>query len=232
MEPGWVQRVPLTAQLMPAGGTEKTVNLITLLKDERLTLGEVEFLENILDKDQEILWSGRPHRPTRRSLLIMVAIWTVVSAAYAWRDIQNDESVVPSIVLSAVLLVLLLIGMIASLRLNSLKPNIIVTTDAVISTTAQLRRISSAEVAILRAVDQQSPIKRTANVALLNPDSTVTVTKNAKVGSLIVESAGASGNTPESKPLKLLYVPDPESLRQVIAKAIAERKHRPEKAHH
>jgi hypothetical protein len=225
--PAWgrAESYPLNLiRVMPARGTEKTLNLISLLKEKRLTLGEVEFLEPMLDKDQEILWSGRPHRPFIILLLVVLFIWALVSAGHIWMGTQNGESLVLGLSVSLITLALAGVGIWIVLALDGLKPNILVTADKVIHTTALLRQVTSLESIALKATLQQGMITRSALVKPLTSDTSVRVTKNAEIGSLVIESPDASRKHPETKPLKLSGVRDPENLRQIILQAIAAQK--------
>lgn len=200
------------------------MNLISLFKEKRLTLGEVEFLEPLLEKDQKILWSGRPHRPLKTMLLVFLFIWAFVSAGHIWMGTQNGESLVLGLSVSLITLALAGVGIWIMLALDSLKPNILVTADSVIHTTAMLRQVASVESIALRAALQQGMITRSALVKPLTSDTSVRVTKNAAIGSLIIESPDASHKHSKAKPLKLSGVRDPENLQQIILQAIAAQK--------
>lgn len=200
------------------------MNLISLFKEKRLTLGEVEFLEPLLEKDQEVLWSGRPHRPFKTMLLVVLFIWALVSAGHIWMGTQNGESLVLGLSVSLITLALAGVGIWITSSLDSLKPNILVTADRVIHTSALLRQVTSVESIALRATLQQGMITRMAFVKPLTSDTSVRVTKNAAIGSLIIESPDASRKHSRAKPLKLSGVRDPESLQQIILQAIAAQK--------
>ncbi len=141
---------------------------------------------------------------------MMASVWMLVSAGYAWRDIQNGDNVLISVVMSAFSLALVAVIFATILNMQSLKPGLFVTDRAVLLTSATFRRHSFS-------------IQRMAQVRELTADTIVRVTKGGSPGELVINSAGAStsGQRP-LKPLKISHIKNPDDVAQLISNIINE----------